>query len=133
MAVGHFSPECNRTGSWLSARTMLNCACQEAKSNVLSEVEGLIFKMTYSVYILCNEHNRLYIGHTNNLTTRLKEHYSGVHGAKFIKDYGDFKLVYSERFATRSEAMKRERQFKGWTRAKKEALITGDLVLLKKL
>jgi predicted GIY-YIG superfamily endonuclease len=63
----------------------------------------------------------------------MREHKSSIHGAKFIKDYGDFKLVYSEQFATRAEAMKREKQLKGWTRAKKETLIAGNLQLLKKL
>lgn len=55
------------------------------------------------------------------------------HGAKFIKDYGDFKLVYTEQFQTRTDAMRREKQLKRWAVAKKEALISGDLKLLKKL
>lgn len=42
-------------------------------------------------------------------------------------------LVYSEEYATRLEAMHREIQLKGWSRAKKEALITGNLKILKKL
>jgi len=41
--------------------------------------------------------------------------------------------VYSEKYATRSEAMQREMQLKKWSRAKKEALIAGNLELLKKL
>jgi predicted GIY-YIG superfamily endonuclease len=41
------------------------------------------------------------------------------------------RLVYSEAHATRSEAIKRERQLKRWTRAKKEALIAGDSGLLR--
>jgi putative endonuclease len=63
---------------------------------------------------------------------RLKDH-AGGHGAEFIKDYGKFELVYSEQFATRADAMSRERQLKKWTRAKKEALIAGDTELLKRL
>jgi predicted GIY-YIG superfamily endonuclease len=42
-------------------------------------------------------------------------------------------LVYHESYDSRVEAMRRERQLKGWTRAKKEALIAGDKELLKKL
>lgn len=84
------------------------------------------------LYILRNIHNRLYIGHTEHLHQRLKDHGS-KHGAKFIKDYGTFELVYTEKFDSRSEAMKREKQLKRWTRAKKEALITKDLGLLKRL
>jgi predicted GIY-YIG superfamily endonuclease len=41
--------------------------------------------------------------------------------------------VYSEAYSSRIEAMRREKQLKGWTRAKKEALISGNLKLLKKL
>jgi predicted GIY-YIG superfamily endonuclease len=87
----------------------------------------------YFAYILRNIHNRLYVGHTDNLQRRLKDHSDGAHGAKFIKDYGGFTLVYTETFGTRAETMKREKQLKGWTRAKKEALIKGDMDLLKKL
>lgn len=87
----------------------------------------------FYLYILRNSANRLYIGHTNNLVRRLQDHHSSIHGAKFIKDYGDFKLIYIEEFATRSETMSCEKQLKGWTRAKKEALIARDLELLKKL
>lgn len=86
----------------------------------------------FYVYILRNTHNRLYIGHTKNLEHRLNDH-KNSHGAKFIKDYGSFDLVCSEVHKTRSEAMKREKQLKGWSRAKKEALIAGNLELLKKL
>ena len=46
---------------------------------------------------------------------------------------GEFELVYQEDYVTRIEVMRREKQLKGWTRAKKEALITGNLELLKKL
>lgn len=86
----------------------------------------------YYSYILRNVHGRLYIGQTVNLQQRLNDHKSH-HGAKFTKDYGEFELVYSEEYLTRAEVMKRERQLKHWTVAKKEALIAGDLELLKKL
>jgi putative endonuclease len=86
----------------------------------------------FYLYILRNIHNRLYVGQTNNLERRLKDHQTN-HGAKFIKDYGDFELVYTEPFDSRAKAMRREKQLKGWTRAKKEALITGNLTLLKRL
>lgn len=42
-------------------------------------------------------------------------------------------LAYSESHPTRASALTRERQLKKWTRAKKEALIAGDLPLLKRL
>lgn len=86
----------------------------------------------YVLYILRNIHGRLYIGQTNNLERRLNDH-NAHRGAKFIKDYGDFELVYTEQFQTRTDAMRREKQLKHWTIAKKEALISGDLYFLKRL
>ena len=90
--------------------------------------------MNYSVYILRFSNNSLYIGQTNNLDQRLKDHQSKTsRAAKFSKENGEFKLVYSENYITLLEAMRREKQLKGWTRAKKEALIKGALEKLKKL
>ena len=82
--------------------------------------------------MLRNIHNRLYVGQTNNLGQRMNDHKTH-HCAKLIKDYGDFELVYTEQFQTRRNAMQREKQLKRWTVAKKEALISGDLDLLKRL
>jgi predicted GIY-YIG superfamily endonuclease len=90
--------------------------------------------MPFTVYILRSSSNQLYIGQTNNLNNREKQQLNKtLKAAKFIKDGDDFKPVYKEEYATRLEAMRREKQLKGWTRVKKEALIAGDLVLLKKL
>lgn len=78
--------------------------------------------------------NELYIGQTNNLDNREKQQLTkDWKAAKFIKDGGNFKLVYHEEYPTRIAAMHRELQLKGWTRAKKEALIAGNKELLKKL
>ncbi len=88
----------------------------------------------YTVYILRFVNNNLYIGQTNNLELRLDEHKNmTAKSSKFAKDHGEFKLTYQENYSSRLEAMRREKQLKGWTRAKKEALIVGDKELLKKL
>ena len=88
----------------------------------------------FHVYILRSSSNQLYIGQTNSLQVREKQQVNKTKkAARFIKDGKEFKLVYSEQYSTRLEAMQREKQLKGWTRAKKEALIKGDLMLLKKL
>lgn len=80
--------------------------------------------MTFFVYILRTSSNTLYIGQTNNLERRLKEHRdkSGK-GAKYIRYFNSVKLVYSEEFQTRTEAIKREIELKKLTKIKKEALI----------
>lgn len=88
----------------------------------------------YYVYILRTSSNTLYIGQTNNLEKRLKEHQTkSSRSAKYIRYFDKFELVYQEAYKTRLESMKRELQLKKWTKAKKEALVKGDLKLLKKL
>lgn len=90
--------------------------------------------MSFIVYILRTSSNTFYIGQTNNLEKRLKEHQKKTtKSAKYIKYFNSFQLVYSEEYLTRTEAMRREYQLKHWTKAKKEALVKGDLILLKKL
>lgn len=90
--------------------------------------------MPYYVYILRTSSNTLYIGQTNNLEKRIKEHQNkNSKSAKYIRYFKSFTLVYEGKYSSRTEAMKREWQLKKWTKAKKEALIQGDLKLLKKL
>lgn len=90
--------------------------------------------MPYTVYILRTSSNTLYIGQTNNLEKRIKEHKGKLtKSARYIKYFDSYELAYSEEYPTRIEAMRREFQLKKWTKAKKEALITGNLALLKRL
>ena len=90
--------------------------------------------MIYTLYILRFADDSLYIGQTNDLEDRLRSHFhKTTKAAKFTKDHGDFEIVYKEDYASRVEVMRREKQLKNWTRAKKEALIAGDKILLKKL
>lgn len=90
--------------------------------------------MPYFVYILRTSSNTLYIGQTNNLEKRLKTHKSDKNkGAKYVRYFNFFELVYTESYPTRTEAMRRESQLKKWTKAKKEALISGNEELLKRL
>ncbi len=66
-----------------------------------------------------------YVGHTDDLDTRIGAHQSGL-----IPGYTSTRLpvalVWSDEFPTRYEALQAERQLKGWSRAKKLALIRGD-------
>lgn len=88
----------------------------------------------YFVYILRTSLNTLYIGQTNNLKRRLVEHKDSMYrSAKYLRYFPSFSLIYSEKYLTRKEVMQREAQLKRWTKAKKEALIAGNLELLKKL
>lgn len=78
--------------------------------------------MSYFVYILRTSSNTLYTGQTNNLEKRIKEHKSKK-GAKYLRFFKSFKLVYFEKYSTRTEAMKREFELKKLPKLKKEVLI----------
>ena len=81
--------------------------------------------MSYYVYMLTNKHgNVLYIGVTNNLVRRVYEHrHHLVDG--FTKRYHVDKLVYYETTGDIATAITREKQLKGWTRARKDALVAS--------
>ena len=85
----------------------------------------------FFVYILRTSANTLYIGQTNNLEKRLKQHKSGKStSAKYLRYFSSFNLEYSEKYKTRKEAMHRERELKRWPRVKKQALITDGFINL---
>jgi predicted GIY-YIG superfamily endonuclease len=87
----------------------------------------------FYLYILGSKNNKLYIGQTNNISNRQDYHKWGVASKFTSQNKGPFDLVYTESFKTRKEAMNREKQIKGWSRVKKEALIAGNFKLLKQL
>ncbi len=65
----------------------------------------------YWVYIIQSEKTKkFYIGYTNNLESRLKQHNEGKN--KWTKNKGPWKIVYTEKFKTKSEAIKREKFLK---------------------
>ena len=77
----------------------------------------------YYVYILTNWNNKvLYTGATNNLERRLYEHRNELADG-FTKRYHVHKLVYYDTTTDATAAIAREKQIKGWTRQKKNALI----------
>ena len=81
--------------------------------------------MGFWIYILECADKSYYIGHTDNLEKRLYEHEQNLFKCYTSKRI-PVRLVYSCEFETRGEALGRERQIKGWSRRKKQALIAGD-------
>ena len=77
----------------------------------------------YYFYILYSKTmDRYYIGHTNELSGRVRRHNSSHKG--FTGKASDWKVVYKEQFASKEEAYQRERQVKTWkNRARIENLI----------
>jgi len=77
--------------------------------------------MWYLYIVECKDQS-FYVGITHNLKQRLREHNTGK-GCKYTKYRYPVKLVYLEKYANISLAMKREKQIKGWNREKKMELI----------
>lgn len=99
-------------------------------SKVISKPIETKNKKNFFVYILRTSADTLYIGQTNNLDRRLGQHKNKKSpGAKYMKYFDSFTLVYTEMYDTRKEAMQREWQLKQWPKAKKEALIANAVVL----
>ena len=86
----------------------------------------------YWVYIARLKDGRLYVGHTVSILRRSREHLQGE-GSRTTKIFGFNEVIYTEFHSTITSAMKRERQLKRWTRAKKLALAAGDVARLKTL
>ena len=79
------------------------------------------------IYILRCSDKTLYVGMTENLELRLAQHANGTFGG-YTAARRPVELVWTEQVQTTNDAFKLERQLKGWSRAKKEALIQGDFV-----
>lgn len=91
----------------------------------------MIYKNTlqeiYYVYIIeCNDHS-FYTGLTNDLLKRFEEHCNGVYPECYTFKRRPLHLRYYETIPFLNEAVQREKQLKGWSRAKKTALMEGNL------
>lgn len=81
--------------------------------------------MAYFVYVLELEDGSYYVGHTNNLQRRIREHREGV-ACLHTKKYKMKMLRWSEFHMDRLSASKREKEIKGWRREKKELLWAAE-------
>jgi predicted GIY-YIG superfamily endonuclease len=81
--------------------------------------------MAFWVYLLLCADGSYYAGHTDDLDKRIGEHMTGACGG-YTATRLPVELAFSQECSTRIEALNSERQIKGWSRAKKEALIRGD-------
>ncbi len=84
------------------------------------------------MYILLCSNGHYYVGSTDNLEQRLSQHMNG-NGANYTRKHLPVRLVYFEEFQRIDDAFYREQQVKGWSRAKKEALIKQDIEALHDL
>jgi putative endonuclease len=84
------------------------------------------------MYILKCSNDLYYVGSTNNLDLRIQQHKLGE-GANFTRKHLPVELVYFEEYDRIDEAFRREKQVQGWSRKKKEALISGEFGKLPEL
>ena len=87
----------------------------------------------YYVYMLLCSDGSLYIGITNDLERRVWEHESGWAPECYTHTRRPVSLVYCAEFANVDDAIRWEKQVKGWGRAKKLALADGDWDRVKQL
>ena len=88
--------------------------------------------MGFWVYMLHCRGGVFYTGHTENVEARVAQHQSGLIKG-FTSNLLPVTLVWCAEFPTREEAIATELRIKGWSRAKKMALIRGDWDLISAL
>ena len=88
--------------------------------------------MAFWTYILRCSDGTYYVCHTEDIEYRMVQHEQGVVGGYTAKRR-PVTYLWSEQFPTRDEAFAAERRLKGWSRAKKEALMAGDWQLVRML
>ena len=87
----------------------------------------------YTVYILLCSDKSYYVGVTNDMDTRLKQHNEGLNRKAFTYSRRPVRLVFQEHFKDVNQAIAFEKQVKGWRREKKEALINREWEKLPEL
>ena len=81
--------------------------------------------MSFYAYMLRCSDGSYYVGHTDNLDARIGAHHSGLLPG-YTQKRRPVQSVWHQEFPERDQAFAAERQIKGWSRPKKEALIGGD-------
>jgi predicted GIY-YIG superfamily endonuclease len=89
-------------------------------------------KVQFWTYILRCADGSYYVGHTDDLERRVAMHQDGSLGG-YTASRRPLTLIHAEPFDSRDEAFQRERQIKGWSRAKKDALARCDWDTLQQL
>ncbi|HTX55542.1 MAG TPA: GIY-YIG nuclease family protein [Candidatus Acidoferrales bacterium] len=82
--------------------------------------------MQYFVYMVRCSDGSFYVGVTNDVERRINEHNFGLDPSSYTHERRPVRLVYSTDFQRIEQAIAWEKQLKGWSRAKKIALIDGD-------
>ena len=87
--------------------------------------------MLYYVYVILCEDGSFYTGYTKNVNSRMRLHMNGK-GARYTRIHRPKRLVYTEGFVSRAEAMRRERRVKTMKHAEKSRLIRSQAKAMQK-
>ena len=98
----------------------------------MNPTESLHRRRMSFVYIVRCADQSLYVGSTDDVDARVAMHNEG-RGGRYTSQRRPVTLVFVEVHETVDAARQREQQLKGWTAAKKEALVVGDSALLEHL
>ncbi|MBU6501023.1 MAG: GIY-YIG nuclease family protein [Patescibacteria group bacterium] len=80
----------------------------------------------YYLYMLQCSDGSLYTGITNDIAKRFSEHKNKI-GGRYTRSHEVKKILYTEKYRTKSGALKRELEIKSWRREKKLALINNPI------
>lgn len=102
---------------------------RRAAEGLVEPDEGRVkFKniIMYYVYLMRCKDGTIYTGITTNVKRRFEEHKNG-RGGHYTSSHKVEKILYTEKYETRGEALKREAEIKRWHREKKQKLINGEM------
>jgi predicted GIY-YIG superfamily endonuclease len=88
--------------------------------------------MPFTLYILLCCDGTLYVGHTDDMVARMERHDLGQ-GSAYTSSRRPLKLLHTEEFESRYEALAMERKLKGWSHSKKLAYLRGDWNVVRRL
>ena len=88
--------------------------------------------MSFYAYLLRCSDGSYYAGHTDDIDLRLAQHNDGTFEG-YTSRRRPVEMVWCDMLMTRDDAFWAERKLKGWSRAKKEALVAGDWELIRVL
>ena len=88
--------------------------------------------LPFSLYTLECADGTLYVGHTDNLDERMRQH-DEERADAYTAKRRPLRLIHAQEFETRYEALAVERKLKGWSKAKKLAYIAGDWAAISAL
>jgi putative endonuclease len=111
--------------------TPLNREVSTSSTSGLSVVPLMMRGMAYTYMLLCSDRT-FYVGSTTDLERRMTEHRVGL-GSEYTRHRLPVELVWYEQYDNVDHAFMREKQIQNWSRAKRLALIRGELGDLPRL